>query len=103
MVAERMSAELEVRQRGGLIAFGFGDLHPHDVSQVLDQYGVEVRAGHHCTQPLHRSLNLEAGATTRASFYIYNDRDDVDVLVEGLRRAGRFFGVGAAAVSMQAG
>jgi cysteine desulfurase / selenocysteine lyase len=87
----------EVSQRGGLIAFTFADLHPHDVSQVLDQHGVAVRAGHHCAQPLHRLLNLEAGATTRAGFYIYNDRDDVDALVEALKAAARFFGVTEAA------
>jgi cysteine desulfurase / selenocysteine lyase len=86
---------LDVEQRGGLIAFTFADLHPHDVSQVLDQYGIAVRAGHHCTQPLHRCLNLEAGATTRASFYVYNDRDDVDALVAALGETGRFFGVPA--------
>lgn len=84
---------LNVDERGGLIAFTFADLHPHDVSQVLDQYGIAVRAGHHCTQPLHRRLNLEVGATTRASFYVYNDRDDVDALVAALGETGRFFGV----------
>jgi cysteine desulfurase/selenocysteine lyase len=83
--------------RGGLLAFTYADLHPHDVSQVLDQYGVAVRAGHHCAQPLHRCLNLEAGATTRASFSIYNDRDDVDALVAALRETGRFFSIPAPA------
>ena len=89
----RVHGPREVAERGGLIAFSFADLHPHDVSQVLDQYGIAVRAGHHCTQPLHRCLKLDAGATTRASFYIYNDRDDVDALIEGLRYTGEFFGV----------
>ena len=88
----------DAEQRGGLVSFSYADLHPHDISQALDQYGVAVRAGHHCTQPLHRWLNVEANATTRASFYIYNDRDDVDALVEGLRAAGRFFGVSLATV-----
>ncbi len=80
-------------QRGGIITFGYAGLHPHDIAQVLDQYGVAVRAGHHCTQPLHRALNLDVGATTRASLYIYNDRDDIDALVDALGRTGRFFGV----------
>jgi cysteine desulfurase / selenocysteine lyase len=63
-----------------------------------------VRAGHHCTQPLHRCLNLEAGATTRASFYVYNDRDDVDALVAALGETGRFFGVPSlASAQAQAG
>lgn len=84
---------LDAERRGGLLSFSFADLHPHDISQVLDQYGIAVRAGHHCAQPLHRALNIPAGATTRASFSIYNDRDDIDELVEGLRRTGRFFGV----------
>jgi cysteine desulfurase/selenocysteine lyase len=85
--------------RGGLLAFSFADLHPHDVSQVLDRYGIAVRAGHHCTQPLHLCLNLEAGATTRASFYIYNDCDDVDALVAALAETARFFGVQPAAAA----
>ncbi len=95
----RVVGPLEATARGGIIAFSYADLHPHDVSQVLDRYGIAVRAGHHCTQPLHRALNLEVQATTRASFYIYNDRDDVDALVEALRATGRFFGIPAAAAS----
>jgi cysteine desulfurase/selenocysteine lyase len=93
----RVVGPSEATARGGIIAFSYADLHPHDVSQVLDRYGVAVRAGHHCTQPLHRALNLEVAATTRASFYIYNDRDDVDALVEALQATGRFFGIPAAA------
>jgi cysteine desulfurase/selenocysteine lyase len=93
----RIHGPREATGRGGLIAFSFADLHPHDVSQVLDQYGIAVRAGHHCAQPLHRLLNLEAGATTRASFYIYNDRDDLDALVNALKETARFFGITGAA------
>jgi cysteine desulfurase/selenocysteine lyase len=93
----RVVGPRDATARGGIIAFSYADLHPHDVSQVLDRYGVAVRAGHHCTQPLHRALNLEVAATTRASFYIYNDRDDVDALVEALQATGRFFGIPAAA------
>jgi len=95
--AVRVVGPPDAARRGGIIAFSYADLHPHDVSQVLDRYGVAVRAGHHCTQPLHRALNLDVAATTRASFYIYNDRDDVDALVEALQAAGRFFGLPAAA------
>jgi cysteine desulfurase/selenocysteine lyase len=97
VVPVRVHGPREVNERGGLIAFSFDGLHPHDVSQVLDQYGVAVRAGHHCAQPLHRCLNLEAGATTRASFYVYNDRDDVDAMVDALKETARFFGVAGAA------
>ena len=85
-----------VTERGAVITFAFADLHPHDVSQTLDARGIAVRAGHHCAQPLHASLNVEAGSTTRASFYIYNDRDDVDALVAGLRYTSAFFALPAA-------
>ncbi len=76
--------------RAGVLSFELGDIHPHDLAQVLDSRGIAVRAGHHCNQPLMRRLGL--GATTRASFYLYNDRDDVDALCEGLRAAIDFFG-----------
>jgi cysteine desulfurase/selenocysteine lyase len=64
-------------------------VHPHDVSQVLDQHGVCVRAGHHCAKPLMRLLGV--GATARASFYVYNDTDDVDALAEALEGTSAFF------------
>jgi len=80
----------EVERRGGLVAFTFGDIHPHDLATFFDQDGVAIRAGHHCTMPLHKHLGL--GATARASFYLYNTRDEVDALVETLRRAKKFFG-----------
>ena len=66
-----------------------GDLHPHDISQVLDQQGVCVRAGHHCAKPLMRVLGI--GATARASLYIYNDESDVDALADALDSAAQFF------------
>jgi cysteine desulfurase/selenocysteine lyase len=75
--------------RAGVLSFELGDIHPHDLAQVLDSRGIAVRAGHHCNQPLMRRLGL--GATTRASFYLYNDRDDVDALCEGLKVAIEFF------------
>jgi cysteine desulfurase/selenocysteine lyase len=75
--------------RAGVLSFELGDIHPHDLAQVLDSHGIAVRAGHHCNQPLMRRLGL--GATTRASFYLYNDRDDVDALCAGLRAAIEFF------------
>jgi cysteine desulfurase/selenocysteine lyase len=78
-----------VEVRGGALSFAFRDVHPHDVSQVLDQTNVCVRAGHHCAKPLMRQLGV--GATARASFYVYNDVDDVDALVEGLAAAADFF------------
>ena len=72
-------------------SFSFGDVHPHDVSQVLDQHGVCVRAGHHCAKPLMRRLDV--GATARASFYVYNDTDDVDALADALVATRDFFTV----------
>jgi cysteine desulfurase/selenocysteine lyase len=77
--------------RGGVVSFNLADIHPHDVATILDQQGVEVRAGHHCTRPLHRILDIPA--STRASFYIYNTDDDVDRLVDALGEARRIFGV----------
>ncbi|MFO7172117.1 MAG: cysteine desulfurase [Bacillota bacterium] len=76
--------------RAGILAFTFGDLHPHDVATVLDSEGVAIRAGHHCTMPLHREV-LQVVATNRASFYVYNTREDVDRLVEALGKVKEFF------------
>jgi len=75
--------------RAGVISFELGEIHPHDLAQVLNDRGIAVRAGHHCNQPLMRRLGL--GATTRASFYVYNGRDDVDALCDGLEAAIEFF------------
>ena len=75
--------------RGGVIAFNLGGLHPHDLATALDDRGVAVRAGHHCAQPLHRWLGV--AATARASFYVYNTPSDVDRLVEALLEARKFF------------
>jgi cysteine desulfurase / selenocysteine lyase len=80
----------EVEQRGGAVSFWFRDIHPHDLAQFLDQDGVCVRPGHHCAQILMRRLGVPA--TTRASFYVYNDHADVDALVDSLERAGAYFG-----------
>lgn len=77
-------------RRGGVVAFNFGDIHPHDLGQILDGYGVAVRAGHHCAQPLMRRLGVVA--TARASFYIYNTQEEVDVLVAGIRASLNVFG-----------
>jgi cysteine desulfurase/selenocysteine lyase len=76
--------------RGGVLSFEFGDVHPHDISQVLDQEGVCVRAGHHCAKPLMRCLGV--GATARASVYLYNDEADIDALAEALAKTSSFFG-----------
>ena len=77
------------RERGGVVSFNFGDLHPHDIGTVLDRHGVAIRAGHHCTQPLMRTLGISG--TARASFYVYNTLEEVEVLVEALEAARDFF------------
>lgn len=76
--------------RGGVAAFTFAGVHPHDVSQVLDQEGIAVRAGHHCAMPLHDKFSIPA--TARASFYIYNTTEDIDRLIEGLYKVKEVFG-----------
>jgi cysteine desulfurase/selenocysteine lyase len=78
-----------IEDRGGVISFTVDEIHPHDVGQVLDQYGVAVRTGHHCAWPLIRKLGLQG--TTRASFYLYNDMSDVDVLLESVEAARDYF------------
>lgn len=77
--------------RGGIISFAVADLHPHDVGQVLDEDGIAVRVGHHCAWPV--CTFFEVPATTRASFYLYNDERDVDLLIAGVKRTIDFFGV----------
>ena len=76
-------------KRCGLVTFNLDDVHPHDVATVLDMNGIAVRAGHHCAQPLMKWL--EATATARASFYMYNSEEDIDALVKGLRVAKEYF------------
>ncbi len=75
--------------RGGVVPFNLPGIHPHDVAQVLDRYGIAVRAGHHCTMPLHERLEL--AATARASFNVYSTRGDIDALVAGLKEVQRVF------------
>jgi len=75
--------------RAGLVTFNLADIHPHDVATVLDSYGIAIRAGHHCCQPLMRWLNVSA--TARASFYLYNTEDEIDRLAEGLVRTKEYF------------
>lgn len=77
------------QDRSGLVSFTLGDIHPHDLSAVLDRSGVAVRAGHHCAQPLHDKLGILASA--RASVYLYNSRDEIDTLVAGLEKANEIF------------
>ena len=95
VLTERYGADLvlygprSVSERGGVLSFSYKDIHPHDLSQIFDEYGVCVRAGHHCAKPLMRRLGV--GATARASLYLYNDEADVDALVDAIAEADRVF------------
>lgn len=82
----------DMKDRGGVVSFTIDGVHPHDVGQVLDQYGVAVRTGHHCAWPLMRKLNLVG--TTRASFHLYNDSKDVQALLEAVIKTKEYFKVG---------
>jgi cysteine desulfurase/selenocysteine lyase len=86
----RVFGPADVEARSGVVSFTLEGVHPHDLSTVLDQDGVCIRAGHHCAQPLMRRLGVPA--TARASFYVYNDEQDVDALVKGVHRARSLFG-----------
>ena len=79
----------DVLNRGGVISFAIDGIHPHDVGQALDQYGIAVRTGHHCAWPLMRKFKVVA--TTRASFYLYNDEADVHALINGVTKARKYF------------
>jgi cysteine desulfurase/selenocysteine lyase len=76
--------------KGGVAAFTLDGVHPHDVAQILDRDGIAVRAGHHCAQPLHEKFGIPA--TSRASFYLYNTKDEVDLLVNGIYKVKELFG-----------
>jgi cysteine desulfurase/selenocysteine lyase len=88
----RVLGPREAVDRGGAISFELADVHPHDVSQVLDSLGVAVRAGHHCAKPAHARFGV--AASTRASSYLYTTRNEIDALADGLERVKKFFGTG---------
>ncbi len=77
-------------KKGGVAAFTLEGVHPHDVAQILDRDGIAVRAGHHCAQPLHEKFGIPA--TSRASFYLYNTKEEVDLLVNGIYKVKEMFG-----------
>ena len=80
----------DLEMRGGTLSFTVGEIHPHDLGQYLDSQGIAVRTGHHCAWPLTRKLGVPA--TTRASFYLYNSKSDVDSLIDGILGAQKYFG-----------
>jgi cysteine desulfurase / selenocysteine lyase len=79
----------DISKRGGVISFNFANVHPHDVAQIIDQEGIAVRSGHHCAQVLMERLDV--AATNRASFYIYNTKEDIDKLVKSLEKVAELF------------
>ena len=93
---EKLGSDLQIfgpppgDDRGGVLSLAYRDVHAHDLAQVLDQFGVCVRPGHHCAKPLMRRLGVQA--TARASLSLFSDEHDIDVLIEGLLEAGRLFG-----------
>lgn len=86
----RIAGPTEAESRGGAISFVVDGIHPHDLGQVLDSKGVCIRVGHHCAWPAHRGLDTQS--TARASFYLYNTKQEIDALVSGIRSAQEFFG-----------
>lgn len=82
-----------MESRGGIISFTMDGIHPHDIATILDSYGVAIRAGHHCTQPLMRFLDIPA--TSRLSFYLYNTYEDIDIFIEGIKNVRKWFGYGS--------
>jgi cysteine desulfurase / selenocysteine lyase len=89
----RVLGPTEAVDRGGAVAFTLGDIHPHDVSQLLDSRGIAVRGGHHCARPLHERFGVQS--STRASFYLYTTPAEIDALVDGLGYVVKFFSRGA--------
>ncbi|HBI73122.1 MAG TPA: cysteine desulfurase, partial [Lachnospiraceae bacterium] len=83
----------DISKKAGILSFNVEDVHPHDVATILDAYGVAIRAGHHCAEPLMRYMAVNA--TCRASFYFYNTKEDVDQLAEALANTRRWLGYGS--------
>lgn len=81
----------DAEQRGGVISFNFEDVHPHDAAHIMDEMGISIRSGHHCAQVLMEKMNV--AATSRASFYIYNTKEDVDALIGSLYKVAKVFGI----------
>jgi cysteine desulfurase/selenocysteine lyase len=91
MQGVKVIGPIDMIDRGGVVSFTVDGVHPHDVGQVLDQYGIAVRTGHHCAWPLMRKLNVVG--TTRASFHLYNTISDVEKLLEGISQVQSYFKV----------
>lgn len=84
---------LDMKNRGAVISFNIEGVHPHDVATIMDSYGVALRAGHHCAQPLMKYLNLNS--TARVSFYFYNTKEEVDIFIDSLKNVRKWLGYGS--------
>jgi cysteine desulfurase/selenocysteine lyase len=84
---------MDLEKHGGIISFNVKDVHPHDVSTVLDSYGISSRAGHHCCQPLMRCMGINA--SVRISFYLYNSLEDIDVFIDSIKNVRKWLGYGS--------
>ncbi|TJX67978.1 cysteine desulfurase [Soehngenia saccharolytica] len=84
---------MDLEKRGGIISFNVKDIHPHDVSTILDSYGVASRAGHHCCQPLMRYMGINA--SVRISFYLYNNIEDIDIFIDSIKNVRKWLGYGS--------
>jgi cysteine desulfurase/selenocysteine lyase len=84
---------MDLEKHGGIISFNVKDVHPHDVSTVLDSYGISSRAGHHCCQPLMRYMGINA--SVRISFYLYNSLEDIDVFIDSIKNVRKWLGYGS--------
>ena len=82
---------LNANERGGVISFNIADIHPHDLATIMNEHGIAIRSGHHCAQVLMERLDV--AATSRASFYIYNTKEEVDIFIEAVHDARRIFRV----------
>ena len=78
-------------ERGAVVSFNIDNVHPHDVSEILDSEGIAIRAGHHCCMPLMKLLDVQG--TARTSFYLYNTKEEIDKLIEGIKKVKKVFGV----------
>ncbi|HUK75810.1 MAG TPA: aminotransferase class V-fold PLP-dependent enzyme, partial [Nitrososphaerales archaeon] len=87
----RIYGPKNLEERGGVISFNLADIHPHDMASILDGEGVAIRSGHHCAQPLMDML--QTPGTSRASFYVYNNTEDIDALAAALQTARKVFKV----------
>jgi cysteine desulfurase/selenocysteine lyase len=85
----KLYGDTNILNRGGIISFNLGDIHPHDLATILNNYGIAIRSGHHCAQVLMEKLDVSA--TSRASFYIYNTKEEINIFISALGEAIKLF------------